>query len=170
MNTTTETPTLNTYEVKFRGRRKGAIGKFYTIMAQRFATTPEQAIENLYDDWEHVQQPEVKRIESPFDAEFLTRIVLNEASAHDSIQRHACAIVNEVRRLADKSAKANADWHDDPEAADHWLFHAPSEAQFPGSLVMETAAECFLYFLRETPAGREIFDKLCLPEAKEVQS
>ncbi len=165
MKTTQES--LKTYEVRFTGRRKGAIGKFYEIEAQRFALTPEQAIENLYDEWEHIHQPQVKEIKSPFDAEALVRVARNEPSTHDAIQRHVSGIVRELERLRDKSAKANKEWHDDPESADHWLYHAPAEMQYPGSVVMQAAAECALYFLRETAAGMQVFDKLCLPEEKE---
>lgn len=157
---------MKTYSIRFTGRRRGAIGKFHECEAERFALNPEQAIQALYDDWEHIQQPQVKEIEHPFSGEFLENIVHNDPHAHDTIRRAMLSAVRAVEHLAEKQAKANKEWHDDPESADHWLFHAPHEMQFPAPEVMRTAAEVLLYFMRETPAGREIYDSLTLKQTE----
>lgn len=41
--------------------------------------------------------------------------------------RHLRAAVD---RTANLVARANADWHDDPEASDYAEFHSPAEVQF----------------------------------------
>jgi len=71
-----------------------------------------------------------------------------------------------VARAARQAAKANAEWHDDPESPDHWLFHTDADLQFPPEVQIKAAAELILYRLRETPAGLNICDELQLREPK----
>lgn len=163
---------LKTYAIRFTGRKVGALGVSETFEAQRYATNPDKAIEALYDQYEHIMQPQVKEIPPPFDAEYLHIAASNDRDTWETIQRHVSGIVSALDRMRDKCARANKEWHDDPDSADHGLYHAPAEAQITGQELMRCAAECALYFMRETPAGREIFDSICLPEQerKAVQS
>lgn len=48
---------MTEYTIHFTGRTVGAQGVFYPIVAKRTAETPEKAIEALYDEYEHIQQP-----------------------------------------------------------------------------------------------------------------
>lgn len=164
MTTTTEPTKIKTYEIRFTGRKKGAIGVFYPITAQVFAVNTDAAVLALYERFEHVQNPQAKEIQSPFDSERLVREAMNESCEHAEILRHVRAIQHAIDRIADKAAKANADWHDDLDSPDHGLYHSHPELQFPPSVRMLAAAECALYFMRETPAGMAIFNSLLLPE------
>ena len=80
---------LKTYSIQATGRRIGAIGSFYEFETYRFATDPDQALLNIYDKWEHVSNPVVKEIPSPFDVEGLRIAVMNDKGAHQA--RHIAA-------------------------------------------------------------------------------
>jgi hypothetical protein len=54
---------MPTYEITFTGRKLGAIGIFYTITARHKAATPQDAILALYDEYEHIHMPVVKKVE-----------------------------------------------------------------------------------------------------------
>lgn len=154
---------LNTYEIRFTGRKLGAIGKFYPITAQRFAPSPAKAIEALADQFERMPPPpEVKQIPSPFDCEWFERVIRNDEPTASVISVAVSSILRACERLRDKTAAESKAWHDDPDAPDHWLFHAPAEMQIPAAVLIKAAAEVVLYHLRETPAGREIFNELLL--------
>jgi hypothetical protein len=157
---------IKCYNIRFTGRLKGAIGKFYPIEAQRFANNPEEAKLLLYDTYDHIQLPEIKEVPSPFDSESIELFVRNDRDYLESVAHHANMLVALIDRAAIHIAKANAQWHDDPESPDHWLFHADHEMQFPPEVRIKAAAELILYRLRETPAGMEIFNQLLLPEEK----
>lgn len=165
MKTVEPTP-LKTYAVRFTGRKVGALGVSDTFESQRYAINPEKAVEALYDQYEHIQQPQVKEIEPPFGAGSLYTYASNDRDTWETIQRHVSGIVSALDRARDKVARANKEWHDDPDSPDHALFHAPAEAQITGQELVKAAAECVLYFLRETPAGREVFDSLLLPSSE----
>ena len=53
---------LNTYKISFTGRLKGAIGIFYPITDKVQATDEKAAILALYDKYEHISNPKVKKI------------------------------------------------------------------------------------------------------------
>lgn len=93
---------------------------------------------------------------------------MNTRTTHETIQRHVSAIVSAIGLAADQLTRENKHWHDDSEADDHALFHSPSDVQFPPDMRMLVAAECVLYFLRETPAGIKIADKLSLATERQV--
>ena len=154
------------YNIRFTGRKLGAIGKFYQIEARRFATSPEDAVRLLYDEYEHISQPKAKEWQSPFSEDTLVNLVMNDQPMLESVAHHANMLVSLVSRAARQAAKANAEWHDDPESPDHWLFHADTELQFPPEVQIKAAAELILYRLRETPAGLNICDELQLREPK----
>lgn len=42
------------FTIHFKGRKIGALGVTYPIMVKLEAETPEQAISNLYDKYEHI--------------------------------------------------------------------------------------------------------------------
>lgn len=56
-----------------------------------------------------------------------------------------------VNYQAKQLAKANANWHDDPEGdpKGHKEMHAPAEIQFPPEIRRAVAMELFEYFLTE---------------------
>lgn len=49
---------MNTYRIRFDGRKVGAIGIFYPIAATRQGENEEAAILALYDEYEHIMRPE----------------------------------------------------------------------------------------------------------------
>ena len=122
---------IKTYSIRFTGRKVGAIGSFEPIIAQVFSTDPDAVLLALYGHWEHIQQPEVKEIQSPFDSETLVNHVQNTSEDHRHIRLYVERIRDYLDAVAKRHAKANMEWHDDPEADDHLLFHAPSDQQFP---------------------------------------
>lgn len=158
---------MKTYEITFKGRKIRERGAFRTIRVQRFGADERSAIANLYDVYEHIQQPQCREIPSPFDAEYLRRVIHNNHPDFDAFSRRLDLLKETVRHVAERAAKENARWHDDPESPDHWLYHAPFEMQFPAPVQFEALVEMALYLLRETPAGRELGEKLYLKEEKE---
>lgn len=169
---------MKAYEIQFTGRLAGAIGAFAETTATRFANTPDEAIRLLYEPlpiaFEHVQMPDAREIPSPFGADTLIDYVRNDRMLHQDFVRYMNHLTALVVRVARRAAKANADWHDDPESSDHALFHAPVDQQFPVEVQLEAVAELVLYQLRETPCAlqnAEIFNRLMLaPSEKEVAS
>jgi len=53
---------MNTYKISFTGRLTGSIGKVYRITDTVQATDEKAAILALYDKYEHIHQPKVKKI------------------------------------------------------------------------------------------------------------
>lgn len=126
-------PEMKTFEIKFTGRKTGAIGVFAAFAAQVFAENAEAATVQLYDRFEHIHQPEVKEILSPFDGNGLVERVQNTSEEHAAIRRAVESLRRELDRVAARQAQANLDWHDDPEAPDWALYHSPAWLQFPRS-------------------------------------
>jgi hypothetical protein len=161
-------PKLRAYEIRFTGRKVGAIGICYEITASRFAVSPDEAVRLLYEPmpaaFEHITNAEAKQVESPFGADGLVLFMRNDRGFSEEFAHLASLATSYVSRAARRCAKTNADWHDDPEDAAHGFFHAPVEAQYPAGEQLVAAAEMLLYFLRETPAGLEICDELQLRE------
>lgn len=50
---------MNTYTIRFIGRKIHAIGEFYPCTATRTAENVDAAILALYDEYDHVQQPKI---------------------------------------------------------------------------------------------------------------
>lgn len=163
---------MKAYEIRFTGCRYGAISQHHQIDATRFANSPDEAIQLLYKPlpiaFEHISQPDVREIPSPFCAQGLFNLSQNDRATHESFAHWVNMMVSEMSRVARRSAKANADWHDDPDGADHGLYHAPVDQQYPSEMQLEAVAEVVLYFLRERPAGLNICGRLTL--TAEVQS
>lgn len=122
---------MKTFEIHFTGRRLGAIGVFYPIHAEVFAEDDVGALAALYERFEHVQYPQVKEIASPFDSDGLVERVQNERDEFNQIRGLALVLRGFIDKVAERQAKANQDWHDDPEAPDWGLYHATAEVQFP---------------------------------------
>lgn len=155
------------YAITFTGRHIGAIGIFEQFHTLRFATSPEDAINQLYENYEHIHQPTVKEWESPFNSESLELMIRNDPTLLEEVAHHVRQLQRAVARAAGKHAKANAEWHDDPDAEDHALFHAPVDQQFPPEVQLQAVAELVLYRLRETPealADEATFSKLHLKD------
>ena len=152
------------YNIRFTGRKVGAIGIFYEIDAMRFAQSPEDAIRLLYDEYEHISMPEAKEWDSPFGPETIENFVRNDSGMMEELAHIEHQLTRLVSRAARHIAKANADWHDDPESPDHWLFHADVDLQFPAEHQIKAAAELILYRLKETPTGLSIWDQLTTKE------
>ncbi len=122
---------MKTYEIDFKGRKVGAIGVFETFRTQVFADDPEAAKLALYARFEHITLTrEPKEIQSPFDAEGLVNRVQNERDEHRSFRSKVEALRDLLDLVATRQAKANADWHDDPDSDDHGLYHSPADQQF----------------------------------------
>lgn len=147
---------MNTYEITFTGRKVGALGKCSKFTQQRFALDEAQAVQALYDQFEHISNPAIKEIRSPFDWEGLFNRARNEQARCDAVLRHVNGLIHEVAAIKEHAAKENAAWHDDPECAEHWLYHAPADMQYPPAMVLQCVAELVLYYLNETPAGRDL--------------
>lgn len=110
------------------------MGVFEEITAQVFATDPDAALLALYDRFEHIQQPDVKEIQSPFDSDTLVNRVQNTQEEHAAIRRAVEALRRELDRVAARQTNDNQNWHDDPEAEDWALFHCPPYDMFPREL------------------------------------
>ena len=151
------------YRVKFVGRRVGAIGIRYNIETLVFAASEDDARNRLYERFEHISAIETKEWESPFSGDGLVLLVNNDRDLHEHLCHLANQLVSLVSRAAIKAAKANAEWHDDPEAEDHGLYHDAVEMQYPAEEQILAAAELILGRLRETPAGLAICNQLLLP-------
>lgn len=67
----------------------------------------------------------------PFDTDYLEMLASNEPDIYKSIRTGVEIIRSAMNRLAERQAKANAAWHDDPSSEDHADYHAPAIDQFP---------------------------------------
>jgi hypothetical protein len=124
---------MKTYSIKFTGRKLGAIGKFYSITAEVFADNPQAASAALYDRFEfgHAGPPDVKEIKSPFNGDDLVGRVQNTKEEFDRVRACVTLLRSVMDQTCKGASKDNADWHDDPDAPDHALYHATAEQQFP---------------------------------------
>ena len=52
------------YRIKFKGRKAGALGVTYDIVAFRYGSTPEEAIERLYAAFENIRVIEIAEAKS----------------------------------------------------------------------------------------------------------
>ena len=51
---------LRIYTISFTGRKVGSTGKFYRIRTKVKASSPNDAIKKLYDDYEHLSNIIIK--------------------------------------------------------------------------------------------------------------
>ena len=83
------------------------------------------------------------------NAESLVQFIENDKQLHDAV--FFC--VKSLRRTADRAAeavaKANADWHDDPQADDHKAFHAPADKQFTRATRDKAIKQLVAYWVSE---------------------
>lgn len=82
-------------------------------------------------------------------AETLVTAAMNEKSEYDSIVLAVGSLRRAIDRTAARVAKANAEWHDDPEAEDHAEFHAPANEQFPREMRDEAIRGIVAHYLVE---------------------
>lgn len=82
-------------------------------------------------------------------AESLDLFIANDKPIHDSIVFAVKHLRSTVDRAAEKLAKANAEWHDDPDADDHAAWHAPADVQFPREVRDEVIRDLVGYWLNE---------------------
>ena len=122
---------MNTYELRFKGRKVGAIVVFHKITAQVFADNEDAATLALYGRFEHITLEGIKQIESPFDGDGLVERVQNTKEEFNVIRLRVEQLRDALDEYAKRQAHDNAAWHDDPDAPDHSLYHAPAEQQFP---------------------------------------
>ena len=174
MTQTTEQPiALRAYSIWFTGRRVGAIGAMEEISTTRFAHSPEEALRLCYEPmpiaFEHISQPKVKEIPSPFGWESLVNHITHERETLESFTHWLNMMKSEMARVARRVSKANKEWHDDPEGEDHPLFQAETEAKFPPHVQLIALAELMSYLLSNTPAGLTVFDRLRLPDDVEFK-
>jgi hypothetical protein len=125
---------MKTYLFSFTGRRKGAIGSYGQFSVELFAESLEAGNLALYDHFQDIGQIQAKEITSPFDADTLVLHAQNDANDHKAIRYHVERLRKCIETVAERHAKACADWHDDPDSADHLLYHAGAEKQFPQAL------------------------------------
>lgn len=64
-------------------------------------------------------------------SETLVLAANNDQHAYKQIVAAVRTLRRVIDDVAEKTAKANAEWHDDPEADDHSAFHASADKQFP---------------------------------------
>lgn len=71
----------------------------------------------------------------------------NEKKEYDTVVLAVRLLINTIDRTASRVAKANADWHDDPSADDHELFHSPAYVQFPSHVRKKAIKKLVSYYL-----------------------
>lgn len=84
-----------------------------------------------------------------FTAEQLEIAVQNDRRAYDAFWNSVKLLRAAVDRVAERVAKENADWHDDPEADDHAEYHAPADQQFPREVRDECIKSLFAHYVGE---------------------
>lgn len=78
-----------------------------------------------------------------------------ETAANNNRQEYDAIVfaVQHLRATIDRTARRvsmeNAEWHDDPSAADYAAFHAPADVQFPREARDEAIRSLVDYYLRE---------------------
>lgn len=117
---------MKTYIATFTGRLRGAIGIFYPCRVAVQGENEEAATLRLYDTHEHLKGLKLREA-----ADALVLLVQNDRELYDAVRQAVESLKRAVDRAAEQFAKANADWHDDPEADDHAAFHAPAIVQLP---------------------------------------
>ena len=54
---------MKTYEIKFNGRTKGAIGIVYPIIDEVEAESPSKAVLKLYDNYEYISPKNINGVD-----------------------------------------------------------------------------------------------------------
>jgi hypothetical protein len=88
-------------------------------------------------------------MQMPFTAEDLVLAANNERSEYEAITFAVRHLRRTIDATAARVAKANAEWHDVPEAEDHADYHAPAEVQFPRAVRDEAVKQLVAYYLGE---------------------
>ena len=82
-------------------------------------------------------------------ADDLVLFVNNDRRLYERVVSGVRSLIATLDRAAEAKAKANAHWHDDPEAEDHAEYHAPADVQFPRLVRDQAIRELVDYYLRE---------------------
>lgn len=82
-------------------------------------------------------------------AETLVTAANNEKSEYESIVFAVKHLRATIDRTANRVAKENANWHDDPNAEDHADYHASADVQFPRELRDEAIRDLVAFYLAE---------------------
>jgi len=150
---------MKTYEIRFTGRKVGAIGIFYPITAQVFADDAQAALMALYGRFEHITGAELKEIQSPFDGNGLVERVQNTQDEHRLIRLYVERLRDTIDAVAKRQTRDNQQWHDDQDAPDHGLWQSPSDQQFPRAerdkAILELVSR-HLEVLNENEAAKEV--------------
>lgn len=83
-------------------------------------------------------------------AEDLFNAVMNDPNIYKSITFAVSYMRSSINRIAEMTAKANAEWHDEPRKEDYDEHHAPAAEQFTKDVRDETIRDLVAYFLKET--------------------
>jgi hypothetical protein len=82
-------------------------------------------------------------------AENLVLSAMNDRPTHDAIVSAIERLRSTMDRCAARAARANAEWHDDPQADDHADYHAPADVQYPRDVRDEAIRELVAHYLCE---------------------
>ena len=85
----------------------------------------------------------------PFQSAELELIARNEREIDALCRATAKQLRSSFARLAERQAKSNSEWHDDPTADDYAKYHAPAIAQFPPDVRNAAIIKVLAYHLRE---------------------
>lgn len=93
--------------------------------------------------------PEITKSEEWTHPLFIS--ISNDAETVRRMKSKVQIFMAEINDGARNLAKANAEWHDDPEGdpEGHKQMHAPADEQFPPEVRRAVAMELFEYFLTE---------------------
>lgn len=83
-------------------------------------------------------------------SEDLFNFVMNDKKFSDSIDDVHWMLNRIMNRAAERLAKQNQEWHDNPEKEDHKEYQAHANEQFPQSVRNEAAIDLIKY--RQTEA------------------
>ena len=83
-----------------------------------------------------------------FTAENLETFLLSDKPTFDGADLGIKILRRAVDRAAERLAKSNRQWHDDPQAEDHATYHAPTDVQFPRKIRDRVCMELAKRFLR----------------------
>ena len=75
--------------------------------------------------------------------------VMNNKRDYDAVLFAVKSLRRAVDECAERIAKENAEWHDDPAADDHAAFHAPAIEQFPRKTRDEAVLSLVKYWMAE---------------------
>lgn len=82
-------------------------------------------------------------------SEALATAAVNETREYNQIMFAVKQLRSALDRTANRVAKENAEWHDDPDAEDHLTYHAPADEQFPREARDEAIRQLVAHYLAE---------------------